>query len=114
MSIAALVYRGTVRGLYECHTREIGRDELMEDLRDFRSFTPADRFHTRSERGVIYGPVTGEGGTYEPTFILGPQRNNLSGYGTFIAPYGEMMTAGAMGLLWGHAILHSGRVTPAK
>ncbi len=111
---AALVYRGTVRGLYECHTREIGRDELMEDLRDFRSFTPADRFHTRSERGVIYGPVTGEGGTYEPTFILGPQRNNLSGYGTFIAPYGEMMTAGAMGLLWGHAILHSGRVTPAK
>ena len=38
--------------------------------------------------------------------MLGPRRAVLSGYGKFVAPYGEMMTAGAMGLLWGWAVMH--------
>lgn len=104
---AALVYRGLVRGVYEHHTGMRTRDELLDDLREFRHcFLPLEKVQESGGHGTAYGPSCEEAGGYEPTFILGPQRSLLLGYGQFIAPNGEMMLAGALGLLWGYSCLH--------
>lgn len=97
---AALVYRGLVRGIYEHHTSMRTRDELLADLGEFRrGFLPCDVVQQGGGHGTAYGPVCEEA-SYVPTFICGPGRAMLSGCGQFIAPFGSMMLAGSMGLLW--------------
>ena len=105
---AALLYRGLVRGIYEHHTGMRTRDELLADLREFRRcFLPTEVVQASGGHGTAYGPLCEEAGGYEPTFVCGPQRALLSGYGQPIAPFGSMMLAGALGLLWGCASICS-------
>ncbi len=103
---AALVYRGLVRGIYEHHTCQRGRDELLADLREFRRcFLPTETVQASGGHGTAYGPLCEEAGGYEPTFVCGPKRALLAGYGQHVAPWGEMMLAGSLGLLYGYAAL---------
>lgn len=101
---AALLYRGLVRGIYEHHTGMRTRDELIADLKEFRRcFLPTEVVQASGGHGTAYGPLCEEAGGYEPTFVCGPQRALLAGYGQHIAPLGDMMLAGSLGLLYGFA-----------
>ncbi len=103
---AALIYRGLVRGIYEHHTEQRSRDELLADLREFRRcFLPTETVQASGGHGTAYGSLAEEAGGYEPTFVCGPKRALLAGYGQHVAPWGEMMLAGSMGLLYGYAAL---------
>lgn len=101
---AALLYRGLVRGIYEHHTGMRSREELLDDLREFRRcFLPTEVVQASGGHGTAYGPLAEDAGGYEPTFVCGPQRGLLAGYGQPVAPFGDMMLAGSLGLLYGYA-----------
>lgn len=103
-TVAALVYKGEVRGIYEHHTGMRSQELLLEDLKQFRNhWLPAEEVQASGGHGTAFGPVCEEAGGYEPTFILGPRRALLQGHGRFLAPHGDMMLAGCFGLLWGWA-----------
>lgn len=103
-TVAALVYRGIVRGIYEHHTGMRSVPELLADLEQFRkSWLPAEEVQAGGGHGTAFGPYCEEAGGYAPTFILGPRRDMLAGQGKFLSPHGDMMQAGSFGLLWGWA-----------
>ena len=102
-TVAALVYRGRVYGLYEHHTGQRSLEELLDDLREFRlGWLPDEQVRATGGHGTAFGTVPEESGGFMPTFVLGPRREMLRGHGQFIAPYGDMMLAGCYGLL--HAL----------
>ncbi len=101
---AALLYRGLVHGVYEHHTEQRTRNELLADLKEFRNgFLPAEAVRASGGHGTAYGPPCEEAGGYEPTFVSGPGRALLAGYGQPLALHGDMMLAGSLGLLYGYA-----------
>lgn len=103
-TVAALVYQGQVRGIYEHHTGMRTLQEYLADLEQFRrSWLPCEEVLAHGGHGTAFGPYCEEAGGYEPTYILGPKREFLQGQGQFLAPYGDMMLAGCFGLLWGWA-----------
>ena len=103
-TVAALLYQGKVRGIYEHHTGMRTREQLLEDLEQFRKhWLPAEAVQASGGHGTAFGPACEEAGGYAPTFITGPKRALLEGCGTFLAPHGDMMLAGCFGLLWGWA-----------
>lgn len=103
-TVAALVYQGRVRGMYEHHTGMRDPALLLEDLKQFRlSWLPAEEVQASGGHGTAFGPYCEEAGGYAPTYILGPRRAMLRGQGRFLAPHGDMMLAGCFGLLWGWA-----------
>lgn len=107
-TVAALVYRGQVRGIYEHHTGMRDLEQLLHDLEQFRKhWLPAEEVQSTGGHGTAFGPCCEEAGGYEPTYITGPKRAMLQGHGRFLAPHGDMMLAGSLGLIWGWARLHT-------
>lgn len=103
-TVAALVYKGIVRGVYEHHTGMRSLPEILSDLEQFRkTWLPAEEVQASGGHGTAFGPYCEEAGGYVPTFILGPRRDMLAGQGKFLSPHGDMMQAGSFGLLWGWA-----------
>lgn len=103
-TLAALVYRGRVCGLYEHHTERRELPLLLEDLRQLRlRWLPAEDVHASGGHGTIFGEHCEAAGGFEPTYLLGPRRELLSGHGRNIAPYGDMPHAGCFGILHGWA-----------
>lgn len=103
-TVAALVYQGKVRGLYEHHTGMREVSDLLRDLEQFRlSWLPSEEVQASGGHGTAFGPCCEEAGSYAPTYILGPRRALLRGHGVMLAPHGDMMLAGCFGLLWGWA-----------
>ena len=103
-TVAALVYKGIVRGVYEHHTGMRSLPEILSDLEQFRkTWLPAEEVQASGGHGTAFGPYCEEAGGYVPTFILGPRREMLAGQGKFLSPHGDMMQAGSFGLLWGWA-----------
>ena len=99
-TLAALVYRGEVCGLYEHHTGQLPLDALLRDLGEFRlGWLPEERVQASGGHGTAFARIPEEAGGFAPTYILGPRRELLRGHGQFIAPYGDMMLAGCHGLL---------------
>ena len=108
-TVAALVYRGQVRGIYEHHTGMRTLEQLLGDLEQFRKhWLPAEEVQASGGHGTAFGPYCEEAGGYEPTYITGPKRALLQGHGRFLAPHGDMMIAGCFGLIWGWAHARSG------
>ena len=102
-TVAALVYKGRVHGLFEHHTGQRSLEHLLEDLRQFRlGWLPDEEVRATGGHGTAFGEVPEEAGGFMPTFVLGPRREMLRGHGQFIAPYGDMMLAGCYGLLRAH------------
>lgn len=107
-TIAALVYKGDVYGIYEHHTDKRDLELLLEDLKQFRlHWLPAEHVQSSGGHGTAYADDGGQGGSFSPTYILGPRRSMLAGTGTFIAPHGDMAHAGCFGLLYGWARQHA-------
>ncbi|MCR5563375.1 MAG: DUF1786 domain-containing protein [Desulfovibrio sp.] len=102
--VAALVYRGEMRAFYEHHTVMRTKEDLEKDLHEFRlGWLPAELVQASGGHGTAYAPPCADAGGYEPTFIIGPQRDRFHGLGSFVAPFGDMLLAGCFGLLWGMA-----------
>lgn len=109
-TVAALVYRGQVRGIYEHHTGMRTLEQLLGDLEQFRKhWLPAEEVQATGGHGTAFGPYCEEAGGYEPTYITGPKRGLLQGQGRFLAPHGDMMIAGCFGLVWGWAHARAGK-----
>ncbi len=99
-TIAMLVYKGQVSGIYEHHTGQRSLEELLHDLQEFRlGWLPDEEVRASGGHGTVFGVRDADAGGFTPTFVLGPQREILRGYGQFIAPHGQMMLAGCFGLL---------------
>lgn len=104
--IAFLLYGGRIHGVYEQHTGCVDSEKLWNDLADFRcgclSFEQvfADRGH-----GCMTLDLPDEADGFKPTYVIGPRRSMLEGYDvSFPAPGGDMMLAGAFGLIKGLAM----------
>lgn len=107
-TLAALVYRAKVCGIYEHHTAKRDLKLLMADLDQFRlHWLPEEEVHASGGHGAAYGEECAAAGGYTPTFILGPKRALLRDRGTFIAPHGDMIHAGCFGLLYGWSRIHA-------
>lgn len=113
--IAFLVHGGRIWGVYEHHTGMRTRAELLDDLRRFRSGElEQDVVHGSGGHGSLRLEAPAQAGHFEHMVVLGPQRA-LLGEGTsasdaseslsFVAPGGDMMLAGAFGLLQGLKLL---------
>lgn len=104
--VAFLVYKGAVLGVYEHHTGLRDTAALLHDLKEFRlGWLPDEVVRSEGGHGTAFcDPLPEEAEGFAPTFVVGPQRELLRGHGQFIAPYGDMMTAGCHGLLTGAAL----------
>lgn len=114
-TLAALVHRGEVCGIYEHHTDKRELPLLLDDLRQFRlHWLPSEDVHASGGHGTAFGQCGEAAGDYAPTFILGPRRALLLGHGRFIAPQGDMPHAGCFGILrgWAHGYGRRVAATP--
>ncbi|WP_300809545.1 DUF1786 domain-containing protein [uncultured Desulfovibrio sp.] len=103
-TVAALVYQGRIRGIYEHHTGMRTQEETLRDLEQFRkSWLPCEEVQATGGHGTAFGPYCEEAGGYDATYIMGPRRELLRGQGRFLDPFGDMMMGGCFGLLWGLA-----------
>ncbi len=102
--VAALVYQEQVLAIFEHHTGQRTLEEYLHDLKEFKlGWLPDEQVHASGGHGTAFGKIPEEAGGFVPTYILGPKREFLQGYGQFIAPYGDMMLAGCFGLLRAYA-----------
>ena len=104
--VAFLVYQERILGIYEQHTGLLDTQALLEDLKEFRfGWLPDELVRQRGGHGCAFlSPLPAEAEGFMPTYIIGPRREMLQGHGQFVAPHGDMMTAGCHGLLLGHAL----------
>ena len=99
--LAFLVYQSKVCAIYEHHTGMHDTESLLKDLKEFRfGWLPDEQVRETGGHGCIFNNIPEEAEGFRPTYILGPRRNMLEGHGQFIAPQGDMMLAGAFGLLY--------------
>ncbi|MEG2173636.1 MAG: DUF1786 domain-containing protein [Desulfovibrionaceae bacterium] len=102
--VAALVYQQRILGIYEHHTGMRSVEQLLQDLQEFRmGWLPDEQVRATGGHGTAFGHIPEAAAGFDPTFVLGPRRELLRGYGQFVAPYGDMMLAGCYGLLEGMA-----------
>jgi len=100
--IAFLIHHRSIQGIYEQHTGVMTPEDLWQDLNLFRQkgLTNEEVFQARGH-GCCY--LEGrENPAYDSVYVMGPNRDMLSGYPVvFPAPGGDMMLAGCFGLLHG-------------
>ncbi len=99
--IAFLLYAGRMYGVYEHHTGLRSAEELWRDLTLFRrgELTMEAVFDSQGH-GCLTLPLPAAAKGFVPTFVIGPQRRLFEGRAvSFPAPGGDMMLAGALGLL---------------
>lgn len=104
--LAFLLFRDRVYGVYEQHTGLRDITGLLHDLREFKlGWLPDEVVREQGGHGSVFtGDLPPEAEGFAPTFILGPQREQLAGHGQCFAPHGDMMLAGCHGLLCGLAV----------
>lgn len=101
--VAFLVYQQKVCGIYEHHTGMHSTESLEKDLKEFRlGWLPDEVVRESGGHGCVFLDIPAEAEGFRPTYILGPRREILAGCGQFIAPQGDMMLAGAFGLLYSY------------
>jgi uncharacterized protein (DUF1786 family) len=102
-TVAFLVFRGRIWGVYEHHTGLLDRDRLWAHLTRFRTGELGfeEIFDDRGHGTMRLEPPKAAQG-FTPTLVLGPRRGLLEGSDVeYPAPGGDMMLAGAFGLVEG-------------
>jgi uncharacterized protein (DUF1786 family) len=102
-TIAFLIYQDKVYGIYEHHTMLLSGEKLWEHLNRFKrgELSNKEIFEDQGHGCLVKESVL-EIGEFKNTYVIGPKRAMLEGYPVkFIAPAGDMMLAGAVGLLYG-------------
>ncbi|MBT8762318.1 DUF1786 domain-containing protein [Desulfohalobiaceae bacterium Ax17] len=102
-TIAFLVYKQKVWGIYEHHTGLLDGQKLMQQLERFRQGSLTnDQVFADNGHGCLVLDLPTEAKGFEPIFVLGPKRKMLKGFDVhFLSPGGDMMLAGCFGLLKG-------------
>ena len=109
-TIAFLIYRDAVWGVYEHHTGLLSPEDLWRDISLFCQgrLENEEVFEASGHGCFCFDPLPG-GAAFEAVYVLGPNRGMLSGYPvSFPAPGGDMMLAGCFGLLHGMRLLQDG------
>lgn len=106
-TLAFLIYRGRILGVYEQHTGLIGAEQVWDNLARFRNGgLDFEEVFTAGGHGCLCLDLPREAGDFSPTYVLGPQRDLLKPFHpVFPAPGGDMMLAGCFGLLHGLRLL---------
>ena len=105
-TIAYLVFRGRIYGVYEHHTGFLDGDKLSEQLNLFRSgnLTHEQVYEDRGH-GCLTLELPAEAKGFPSTHVIGPRRTMLENRDCrFLSPHGDMMLAGCWGLLHGLAL----------
>lgn len=100
-TVAALVYRQRIYGVYEHHTGMLSAEEVWNDLERFRrgSLTNAEVFDTGGH-GCLILPLPQAAGIFPYTVVIGPKRALLAGFDVdFPSPGGDMMLTACFGLV---------------
>ena len=102
-TIAFLVYKQKVWGIYEHHTRLLDGQKLMRQLELFRQGKLTnDQIFADNGHGCLVLDLPAEARGFEPVFVLGPKRKMVENFDVqFLSPGGDMMLAGCFGLLKG-------------
>ena len=102
-TVAFLVHDGRVRSIYEHHTGLLNGQKLWEHLTRFRQGELAcNEIFDDNGHGCSLGTMHEVPGGFEPVVVLGPRRGMLEGFDArFVSPGGDMMLAGAFGMLKG-------------
>ncbi|WP_432737708.1 DUF1786 domain-containing protein [Maridesulfovibrio sp. FT414] len=102
-TIAFLLYKGAVFGVYEHHTGNMTPEKLWADTLLFRS-GKLD-FQTVFDdwgHGCMTLELPEGANGFTPTYVMGPKRSLLQGFPVeFPSPGGDMMLAGCFGLIKG-------------
>ena len=100
-TVAALVFRNRIYGIYEHHTGMLPPEEIWNDLERFRrgALTNAEVFD-RGGHGCLTLALPPEAGIFSYTSVIGPKRALLSGFDVdFPSPGGDMMLTACFGLI---------------
>ncbi len=103
-TVAFLVFRERVYGIYEHHTSVISGDKLWGHLKRFKGgkLSNEEVFEDRGH-GCEWICPPPEAGDFCVTFVIGPRRHILESYPVeFISPGSDMMITGALGLIKGY------------
>lgn len=101
-TIAFLLFRNRILGVYEHHTGMLTREMLLADLKDFAGNCKSnEQVLEEGGHGCALFDIPARAGDFSPLYVLGPRRGILAGAGVFPAPGGDMMTAGCFGLIKG-------------
>lgn len=102
-TIAFLLYQGRIHGVFEHHTGLFDADKLLTQLSRFQNGQLSfDEIFDDRGHGCLTLDLPDEAAGFAPIHVLGPQRHILDGRDvSFPAPGGDMMLAGAFGLLKG-------------
>ncbi len=100
-TVAFLVYRECIYGVYEQHTGLLSGDKLWMDLQGFRKGDVTfDQVFADQGHGCLNLQAPAAADNFPETYVIGPQRSILKGYDVqFPAPGGDMMLTGCFGLL---------------
>lgn len=98
---AFMIYQERLLGLYEQHS-SISVDSFLNDLRELRlNWLPDEQVRAAGGHGCICGDFPAEAEGFRPTWILGPRRADLEGYGRLVSPSGDDRFDRCLGLLFG-------------
>ena len=100
-TVAALVYRQRIYGIYEHHTGMLPAEEVWTDLERFRrgALTNAEVFD-KGGHGCLTLERPSEAGIFPYTSVIGPKRAMLTGFDVeFPNPGGDMMLTACFGLV---------------
>lgn len=100
-TVAALVHRQRIHGIYEHHTGMLPPEAVWADLERFRrgDLTNAEVFDTGGH-GCLTLPLPETAGLFPYTCVIGPKRAMLAGFDVdFPSPGGDMMLTACFGLI---------------
>lgn len=100
-TVAALVYRQRIYGIYEHHTGMLPAEDVWNDLERFRrgDLTNAEVFD-KGGHGCLILPLPHQAGIFPYTSVIGPKRAMLAGFDVdFPSPGGDMMLTACFGLV---------------
>jgi uncharacterized protein (DUF1786 family) len=99
-TLAALVFRDRIHGIYEHHTGMLSPEEVWADLERFRrGALPNAEVFDRGGHGCLTLPLPGASCIFPYTSVIGPKRALLTGFDVdFPSPGGDMMLTACFGL----------------
>ncbi|MBU1040568.1 MAG: DUF1786 domain-containing protein [Proteobacteria bacterium] len=102
-TVAFLLFQGRIWGVYEHHTGLLDKDRLWSQLARFRSGElEFEEIFDDQGHGTLRLQLPQAAQGFTPTLVLGPRRGMLEGLDVeYPAPGGDMMLAGAFGLVEG-------------
>ncbi|XPV75983.1 MAG: DUF1786 domain-containing protein [Desulfovibrio sp.] len=105
-TVAFLIYKEKIYGVYEQHSGNMTAEDLMADIEQFRRGSLSfDEVYSAWGHGCLTLELPKEATEFSSIMVLGPRRDLLTdSCVSFPAPGGDMMLAGCFGLLHGLAL----------